>query len=133
MNGTKQYMKKMERYSDLPEKDGKDISKVSPTTKWRYLKELKTRTQKALWFMQQFGLNIQSLEVQQNDVVRQNITLPQQGSNSVTSASTENNSAFCLSEDEKSQIEKVLLSMDKFGVSKDFYPKLSIVFANLPG
>ena len=83
--------------------------------------------------MQQFGLNIQSLEVQQNDVVRQNITLPQQGSNSVTSASTENNSAFCLSEDEKSQIEKVLLSMDKFGVSKDFYPKLSIVFANLPG
>ncbi|KAJ7384818.1 hypothetical protein OS493_019495 [Desmophyllum pertusum] len=62
-----QYVKKLERYSGLPEKDGKDISKVSPTTKWRFLKELKTRAQKALWFMKQFGLTIQSLEAKQND------------------------------------------------------------------
>lgn len=128
-----QYVKKLERYSDLPEKDGKDISKVSPTTKWRFLKELKTRAQKALWFMKQFGLTIQSLEAKQNDGVCHNINLvAQQESDSDTCAGSENSSASCLSEDEKSKIEKVLFLMDKFGVSEDFYHELTMVFADLP-
>ncbi|KAJ7389785.1 hypothetical protein OS493_029207 [Desmophyllum pertusum] len=47
--------------------NGKDISTLSSTTKWRYFKELKTRAQKALWFVEQFGLSIQSLEKNGSD------------------------------------------------------------------
>ena len=122
-----QYVKKLERYSgNFSEKNTRDISKVSPTTKWRYLKELKTRAQKALWFMQQFGLNVISLQLQQNDGVCQNINLNE--SHSTTSAAT----ASCLSEDGKSEIEKVLFLMDKFGVSEDFYHELTMTFSDLP-
>ena len=122
-----QYVKKLERYSgNFSEKNTRDISKASPTTKWRYLKELKTRAQKALWFMQQFGLNVINLQLQQNDGVCQNINLNE--SQSTTSAAT----ASCLSEDGKSEIEKVLFLMDKFGVSEDFYHELTMTFSDLP-
>ena len=127
-----QYVRKLERYSDLTKKNRKDISKVSPTTKWRYLKDLKTRAQKALWFMEQFGLKILNLEVQQNDGVCQKLNLKEKESDSVVSAATESDSASCLSEEAKSEIEKVLFLMDKFGVSEEFYHELSMVFTSLP-
>ena len=39
-------------------------STVSPTTKWRYLEDLKARAQKALWFLRAYGLKLNSCEVE---------------------------------------------------------------------
>ena len=118
------YLKKLEKYTDLPEKNGKDISILSSTTKWRYYKELKTRAQKALWFMEQFGLNIQSLDVLQTDRVQHRIDFTKSGSDSDPCSHPPDN--------KNCDIEKVLYLMDKFGVSEDFYHELTMVFNSLP-
>ena len=72
----------------LQRRTGKNISKVSPTTKWPYLKYLKTRAQKAHWFIEKFGLKILNLEVRQNDGVCQKLNLKEKESDSVVSAAT---------------------------------------------
>ena len=53
----KQYTEKLEKNKET-DKNGKDLSTVSPTTRWRYLTDLKTRAQKALWFMNAYGLKL---------------------------------------------------------------------------
>jgi len=56
------YIEKLERNKET-DKNGKDLSMMSLTTGWRYLKDLKTTAQKALWFMKAYGLKLKSLEV----------------------------------------------------------------------
>ena len=68
------YVKKLER-RDENEKNKKDLSTLSPTTRWRYMQQLKTRAQKALWFMSSFELQLKSLQVENNDGVRHHIDL----------------------------------------------------------
>ena len=87
------------------------------------MRELKTRAQKALWFMEQFGLKILTLEVKQKDGMHQNINFNH--AEPITSESG-------MSDEDKNQIEKVLFLMDKFGVSEEFYHELSMVFSDLP-
>ena len=62
--------------------------------------------------MEKSGLKILNLEVRQNDGVCQKLNLKEKESDSVVSAATENNSASCLSEEAKSEIEKVLFLME---------------------
>lgn len=83
------------------------------------------RVQKALWFTEQFGLKILTLEVEQKDGVHQNTNINFSHAEPTTSESG-------MSAEGKNQIEKVLFLMDKFGVSEEFYYELSIVFSDLP-
>ena len=69
----KQYIEKLEKNKET-DKNGKDLSTVSPTTRWRYLRDLKTRAQKALWFMNAYGLKLKSLEVEENNKTNASIT-----------------------------------------------------------
>ena len=61
----KKYIEKLERNNNT-DMNRKDQPKVNPT-RWRYLKDLTTRAQKALWFMKAYGLTINSLEVEENN------------------------------------------------------------------
>jgi len=62
----KKYVEKLERNNET-DKNGKDLSTVSSTTRWRYLKDLTTRAQKALWFMKAYSPTINSIEVEENN------------------------------------------------------------------
>ena len=79
---------------------GKDLSGISGTTKWRYMRELKTGLKKTLWFMEQFGLKILTLEVEQKDGVHQNINF--------NHAEPTTTSESGMSDEDKNQIKKVL-------------------------
>ncbi len=46
------------------EKRGKKFSEVGSRQKRRLLKELKTKAERSLWFAKTFGLNITSIELQ---------------------------------------------------------------------
>ena len=62
----KKYIEKLER-NNKTDKNRKDLPKVNPATRWRYLKDLTTRAQKARWFMKAYSLTINSLEVEENN------------------------------------------------------------------
>lgn len=65
----KKYVEKLERGKET-DKKGKDIAALSATLRWRYLKDLTTRAQKALWFMKAYGL-----EVEENNNTKHNLNL----------------------------------------------------------
>lgn len=50
----KKFIKKLETKNGT-DKNAKELSTLSPTTKWRYLKDLKTKAQKALRFLRAYG------------------------------------------------------------------------------
>ena len=129
------YVKKLER-RDENEKNKKDLSTLSPTTRWRYMQQLKTRAQKALWFMSSFELQLKSLQVENNDGVRHHIDLKAvtdtNAQLSPTTDGTQGDKYSSLPEEEKVKVEKVLFLMDKFGVSEDFFHQLTMIFHELP-
>ena len=131
----KQYIEKLEKNKET-DKNGKDLSTVSPTTRWRYLRDLKTRAQKALWFMNAYGLKLKSLEVEENNKTKHNLSLddfPNPTSTTVDTGNTRNSSKYLtLPEDERKKVEEVLFLMDRFGVSDEFYHNLTMIFDGLP-
>lgn len=63
----KKYIEKLEKKHwdrQKGKKKKQQQSTVSPTTKWRYLEDLKARAQKALWFLRAYGLKLNSCEVE---------------------------------------------------------------------
>lgn len=62
-----QYVKRLEKF-DGDAKAGKDLSAMSAWNHWVAVHErTENRAQKALWFLEQFGLKILTLEVEQKD------------------------------------------------------------------
>lgn len=128
----KKYIEKLKRNNET-DKNGKDLSTVSPTTRWRYLKDLTTRAQKALWFMKAHSLTINSLEVEENNK-KHNLNLSDSSTNPTLHAQTSNQSDkySTLPEEERKKVEEVRFLMDQFGVSDQFYHHLTMVFNELP-
>jgi len=115
------------------DKNGKELSTLSPTTKWRYLKDLKTRAQKALWFLRAYGLKLNSLEVEETNstCITHNFSL--HVPSSTVSTNTGSTSKYStLTEDDKKKVEEVLFIMDQFSVSEEFYHQLTMVCDGLP-
>ena len=130
----KQYIEKLERNRET-DKNGKDLSALSPTTRWRYLKDLTTRAQKALWFMNAYGLKLSSLEVEENNKTKHKLNLNDipTTTNPVHANNTNQGGKYLtLPEDEKKKVEEVLFLMDRFGVSDEFYHHLTMIFDGLP-
>ena len=124
----KKYIEKLERNNET-DKNGKDLSTVSPTTRWRYLKDLTTRAQKALWFMKAYSLTINSLEVEENNK-KHTLNLSDIFTHPTLQAHTSNQSDKYSTLPEK--VEEVQFLMDQFGVSDQFYYHLTMVFNELP-
>ena len=91
--------------SDTLRNTGKPLNEVSARQVTRKIKELKTTAQKALWFLQSFGLTLDSIKVRDKEGI---VTeLDYEGNNG--SASFDN-----LPEEEKETVRALLYIMDKF-------------------
>ncbi|XP_066016033.1 uncharacterized protein [Pocillopora verrucosa] len=106
---------------------GKDISEVKK--KSRTLKEFMCRAKTALWFAKSFGLELESMTMnEQKTGISHTVMAEDQMSNY-----NGNSNAFdSLSEEEKSKVEKVLFLLDKFCVGDNFYHELTMVVDGLP-
>ena len=96
---------------------GSTYDKVSYTQKQRKLKELKTNMERALWFLESFGFNIESLSLVALD-----------GEKVKLKYNASPKSAYqCLSQEDQDIIKSVVYIMDKFCVSDVAYHELSMV------
>ena len=96
---------------------GSTYDKVSYTQKQRKLKELKTNTERSLWFLESFGFNIESLSLIALD--GEKVKLKYDGSPKTAYQ--------CLSQEDQDIIKSVVYIMDKFCVSDVAYHELSMV------
>ncbi len=95
---------------------GSTYDKVSYTQKQRKLKELKTSAERALWFLESFGLNINSLSLTALDGEKVNLEY-----------NASKKSAYqLLSQKEQDIIKSVVYIMDNFCVSDVAYHELSM-------
>ncbi|XP_067034418.1 uncharacterized protein [Acropora muricata] len=109
--------------SDTLRNTGKPLNEVSARQVTRKIKELKTTAQKALWFLQSFGLTLDSIKVRDKEGT---VTeLDYEGNNG--SASFDN-----LPEDEKETVRALLYIMDKFCVSDAAYHEVTQISDDIP-
>lgn len=128
----KKYIEKLEKNKGT-DKNAKELSTLSPTTKWRYLKDLKTRAQKALWFLRAYGLKLNSLEVEETNSTCTTHNFSLDDPSSTVPTNTGNTSKYStLTEEDKKKVEEVLFLMDRFSVSEEFYHQLTMVCDGLP-
>ena len=103
----------------------------------RKLKELKTRAQKALNFVEIFGLDLQLLKLKDPnstdsfsiDFSTTDHPNPQQEHGSVASPKSKYEK---LHPDDKNTVESILFLMDKFGVGDEFIHELSMAVDDFP-
>ena len=103
-------------------KKTKRQSTVSPTTKWRYLKDLKVkaRAQKALWFLRAYGLKLNNCEVGETNstCTTHNFNIDDPSS---TVPITKGTSKYSTpTENDKKKLDEVLFLTDRFSVSEEF-------------
>ena len=109
--------------SDTLRNTGKPLNEVSARQVTRKIKELKATAQKALWFLQSFGLTLDSIKVRDKEGI---VTeLDYEGNNG--SASFDN-----LPEDEKETVRALLYIMDKFCVSDAAYHEVTQISDDIP-
>ena len=96
---------------------GHTYDSVSKTQKQRKLKELKTNAEKSLWFLETFGLKLDSLSLIALD--GETVNLQYNGSQK---------SAYqFLSDEDKDRVKIVVYIMDKFCVSDAAYHEFSMI------
>lgn len=96
---------------------GLTYDSVSKTQKQRKLKELKTNAEKSLWFLETFGLKLDSLSLIALD--GEKVNLQYNGSQK---------SAYqFLSDEDKDRVKSVVYIMDKFCVSDAAYHEFSMI------
>ena len=112
---------------------GKQIDQMSRRQKTRKLNEWKTIAEKALWFSESFGLNIDSITAHTSNT-GESITLslgssshhPGQESDSATNGSSTSSASSPAAVDEDS-LEATLYLLERFGVSDESYHELTQV------
>ncbi len=98
----------------------KYLSELKETQYKKKIKELKTRAQKALWFTESYGLNIESLYGTTVDGKPVNLNLLDS-----------KKSYDALSEEDKDKVKSVVYTMDKFGISDEAYHELTLTFQGM--
>ena len=95
-----------------------------------------TRVQKALWFMNAYGLKLNSLKVEENNKTKHKLNLNDIPTTTNPTVHANNTNLGCryltLPEDERKKVEEeVLFLMDRFGVSDEFYHQITMIFDEL--
>ena len=94
---------------------GREFSVLSTRQQSRKLSQLKTAVEKALWFVESFGLDVQSITVKTSE--GKPIELPMH-----ESTTDENDDS----------VRQILYLLERFGVSDEFYHELSMAHPSLP-
>ena len=99
----------------------------------RKLKQLKTRAQKALQFVELFGLELECLKMK-DPGSSNTFTVDFKSNNFSAQARSDQNVTQYdkLSNDDKVTVESILYLMDKFGVDDEFVRELSVSVAEFP-
>ena len=100
----------------------------------RKLKQLKTRAQKALHFVQIFGLDLQLLKLKEPNG-NQTFSINFNTSDNTSTAQQESHGKSkyeTLHPDDKNTVESILFLMDKFGVGDEFVHELSMAVEDFP-
>ena len=99
----------------------------------RKLKQLKTRAQKALQFVELFGLDLECLKMK-DPGSSNTFTVDFKSNNFSAQARCDQNATQYdkLSNDDKVTVESILYLMDKFGVGDEFVHELSMSVAEFP-
>lgn len=122
----KKYIEKLEKNNETDKNAKKQKTKrqstVSPTTKWRYLKDLKVkaRAQKALWFLRAYGLKLNNCEVGETNstCTTHNFNIDDPSS---TFPITKGTSKYSTpTENDKKKLDEVLFLTDRFSASEEF-------------
>lgn len=134
--------KELENYiADLEVKTYKGKSLSEPKNKNRTIKCFLTRAQRALWFSKWFGIEVESVVINDGsgDVRRLNLKTADGDGNAVDNAGDVGSDGEGgekgyerLSKEEKEKVEKVLFLLDKFCVGDMFYHEFSFVCDGLP-
>ena len=104
------------------ENTGKPVDKVGERQKRRKLKELKTRSERALWFMESFGFKLDSIKIEDLDGKITEINYSENGCSSKT------NNFQQLPENDKTTIRALLYIMDKCCVGDSAYHVLICIY-----
>ena len=110
--------------SDSLANTGKLVHEVSRRQKGRKVKELKTRAEKALWFLESFGLSLESIHVKD---INGNTTCLVNEDRPTGKVSFDN-----LSETDKDTIRSLLFIMDRCCVSDAAYHEFTMIVDDLP-
>ena len=99
---------------------GQDMSSLSARQQRRKLSQVKTSVEKALWFIESFGLDLHSISFKTrttNKVMDMTFVSPESGTDSEVNDSC---------------VRQTLYLLERFGVSDEFYHELSMVNPALP-
>ena len=110
--------------SDL-ENVGRNVSLVGERHRRRKVKELKNKSEQALWFMDSFGFKLDSIKVRDTDGNIKEMVYKDNDSSNKTSFQQ-------LPEDDKDTIRALLYIMDKYCVSDSAYHEISMIVDGLP-
>ncbi len=104
---------------------GQNVSVIGERHRRRKVKELKTRSQRALWFMDSFGYKLDSIKVKDTDGGIKEMFYNDSDFSNKTSFQE-------LPENDKDTIRALLYVMDKYCVSDSAYHELSMIVDGLP-
>lgn len=107
------------------ENTGQPVDKVGERQKRRKEKELKTKSEKALWFMETFGFKLESIKIEDLDGKVTEINYSEDGCSSKTNF-------LQLQENNKKTIRGLLYIMDKCCVGDSAYHEMSMLVDGLP-
>ena len=130
-----QYINKLEMQFDFP-KQYQGQTPSESKNKSRTIKNFLSRAEVGLWFSKSFGIEIESLHVNECDTGAKHL-LHFSGSKGQTEATEcvpeqEKSRYSSLDEYEKKQIQEILFLLDKFYVGDSFYHELSMLHKGLP-
>lgn len=109
--------------TNILKNNGHLLHEVGRRQKNRKIKELKTRAERALWFLETFGLTLQSITMK--DVKGKSVELECGEKNERLSFDT-------LPEDQKETIRALLYIMDKWCVGDAAYHEMSMLVNDVP-
>ena len=103
------------------------VSEVGERQRQRKLKEVKTRAQRALWFIESYGLKIHSLSLSDSNEKKVTIDLCSQQVNNTKKSKFQD-----IPSEDNGKVKEVLLIMDKFCIGDAAYHALSVQEDGLP-
>ena len=119
----------------------KKVPHLERHQKHRKLKQLQTRAEKALFFMEQFGLKLEGITLHDEKGKHYDMEFPVSSTSTTIMPPSERAEAehgdsgiprpkskyANLPEEEKKKVEEVLFLLDRFCINDEFYHKISMI------
>ena len=109
-----EYAKKLEQF----ENTGKPISDIGERQRYRKLRELKTRTQQAMWFVESFGLSLDTVYMKDKEGIQYTLSYAEESGKK---------SFGNLPQEEQEKVKQILFLLDKFCIGEAAYHEITML------